>query len=123
MALADHPVFACGVSPVPDDFDRVKALSVPTECRIKEAAARCHRIMAAFHDAARTPSAKMSIISEIQDIATWVEDVGMEPGEVDEHVIRAVEAALLARYGPELGPRLIRMFDEISRECRPSVII
>lgn len=50
--------------------------------------------------------------SEVQAMAGRVGEIGVKPGEADGHILRPVEAELLARYGHELGPRLTRMFLE-----------
>ena len=77
-----------------------------TEHQLERAVALCIDIMNRFHDGPRSPLKSASMTLAVQSVANWVSGLGLEPGQGDELMLRRVEAALLSRYGHELGCRL-----------------
>lgn len=86
---------------------------VPTERQLQETVARCVGIMVYFHnDPERTQRTKERMVAEVQVVAGWVVEMGLDHRQTDERVLCPVEAELIARYGHEVGPRLNRLFLE-----------
>jgi len=81
-----------------------------TERQVQRTVALCMSIMNRYHDGRRSPQAKAAMVSEVQAVAAWVLDLDLDPGRIDERILRPVRAALVARYGHELGTRFEREF-------------
>ncbi len=54
--------------------------------------------------------ATIKMVAETQAHAAWIWDLGMRPDETIGHILRPVEAELIARYGHDVGGRLNREF-------------
>ena len=98
--------------PIPAGFPGAPEVTLPTDRQIQETIARCVSTMVYFHNAERTPRSEDLMAAEVQVVAGWVEEMALGPREADELLLRPVEAELVQRYGPELGPRLGRIFRE-----------
>jgi hypothetical protein len=86
------------------------ARALVTERQAQEIVARCISVLVAYHNGERTPEATAMMVVKVQAVAVWVDELGFSIGETDEHVLRPVEAELLARYGHEAGVRISREF-------------
>jgi len=76
---------------------------VATARQIQETIDFCVATMVRFQDARRTRHTTIQMIAETQAHAAWILDLGMQSGETAERIFRPIEAALIARYGPEVG--------------------
>ncbi len=81
-----------------------RALS--TERQVQEIITHCTSILVAYHNGERTPEATAMMVTKVQAVAIWVDELDFSIGETDEQVLRPVEAQLLARYGHEAGVRI-----------------
>jgi len=79
---------------------------MPTENQVRETVAQCLDTMTRYYSGQRTRQSTVLMIAEVQAHAAWVAEMGLEPCEVVDRVLRPVEAELTARYGCELGTRL-----------------
>jgi hypothetical protein len=76
---------------------------------LQEAIARCVSIMVFYKHSDRTPRSLGLMTAEIRTVARTVE--GMANSDVGELAVdRQVESELMARYGHEVGPRLLADF-------------
>ena len=82
------------------------------EGEVRETIARCVSIIVYYHNCGRTQQTTTAMVDDIQVVAGLV--AGQELGirQIDERILRPVEAELLARYGHELGFRLNKEFVE-----------
>lgn len=87
-------------------------VTLSTERQIEETVARCVGVMVYYHNAGRAPGAAGLMTAEVQSLAACFAEMGLKPSEAEARVHRPVEAELAARYGPELGPKLGRLFRE-----------
>ena len=81
-----------------------------TERQISQTIERCVAAMVRYHDRARSPEADVRMITEVQVVAGFVEELGLAIGEIGERIVRPVEDELVGRYGREDGPRLAARF-------------
>ena len=81
-----------------------------TEREIQETLARCVSIMVFYHQGNRSNNSRDLMVAEVQTLAAWVGDLGLDDGVVTDHILRPMETEMLARYGPEVGPRLAAAF-------------
>ncbi len=77
---------------------------------IEERIARCVSIIVKYHDQSRTRQSTLWMVGEVQTVANEIAALDLKIREVDEQLFRSVEAALIARFGPELGVRLTAEF-------------
>ncbi len=81
-----------------------------TERQIQETVARCVSTMVYYHNCERSHPSNERMTVEVQVIAGFVEEWKLKPTEVNRRVIRPLEVNLIARFGHELGPRLLLEF-------------
>ncbi len=88
----------------------------------QEAVARCVSILVFYQNSERTPHSPGLMRSEIRAVAAMIAATA-RPGEDPDRVDLPVRAELVARYGPELGPRLFENFLEAygSRRRGPGI--
>lgn len=80
------------------------------ERQLHEAIARCVAIMVFYKNGERTPDSPARMAAEIRAVAGQVTGMGWPEGEAEWRVVRPVERELMARYGHELGPRIVADF-------------
>jgi hypothetical protein len=80
------------------------------ERQLLEAIARCVSIMVYYHNSERTRDSQARMAAEVRGVARQVAEMGVPVEEVDRRVGRPVELELMARYGHELGPRMVADF-------------
>lgn len=81
-----------------------------TERQTLETVARCVSTMVFYHNGDRTGADREPMSSEVRLIAGFVAEWDLDADETEGLIIRPVEAELIARYGREIGPRLVREF-------------
>ncbi len=85
---------------------------MPTDRQIDETIARCVSTMVYLHASGQKARAFDQAAAEIQLIAAWIREMGLEDSEVQDRILDPLEEELCNRYGPELGPRLLGVFLE-----------
>jgi hypothetical protein len=86
------------------------------ERQLQEAIARCVSIMVSYLNTEQTPDSADRMATEIRSEARKVAGMG---DEADRLGFRPIEIELMARFGPELGPRVV---SEFMRICHPSPV-
>jgi hypothetical protein len=96
-----------------------------TQRQLQETAGRCVSAMISYHNSGRSEKVHDRMVAEVQMIAGFLEELGLDRGEIDRRIILPVEAELIARYGQVAGSRLAIQFVEgfesldIPRDRRP----
>lgn len=90
------------------------ATGMTDERQLQETIARCVSILVFYRNTEQTPDSTDRMAAEIR--SELREFAGMKT-EVDRLVFRPIELELMARFGPEMGPRVVSEFLSI---CHPS---
>jgi hypothetical protein len=80
------------------------------ERQVRETVARCVSIIVYYHNCGRAPKTTTAMIADVRAVADLVARLELGTDEIDELILRPVEAELRARYGHELGFRLNNEF-------------
>ena len=91
-------------------------MGMTDERQLRETIARCVSIVVFYHNTERTPDSAERMAAEIRSVARAVAGMG---DEADQLVFRPIEIELMARFGPELGPRVVSEFLSI---CHPGPV-
>ncbi len=86
--------------------------------QIRETVARCVSTMVFYHNGERSRDTAELMTVEIQVIAGFVEEWGFDAAEINARVFRPVESELIARYGHEVGPRMLGEFIDAFESVR-----
>jgi hypothetical protein len=78
-----------------------------TERQVQETIGRCVSAMVDYHDNGR---ASERMVAEVQLVAGFVEELDLSMGGANWRIIGPVEDELIARFGREIGARLIAEF-------------
>jgi hypothetical protein len=81
-----------------------------TDRQIQEIVARCVSTLVFYHNSERSREADEQMAAEVQVIAGFVKELGLDVADVDKRIIRPVEFELIDRYGHEVTPRLFGEF-------------
>jgi hypothetical protein len=84
-----------------------------TARQVEEIISRCVSAMVFYNLCDRSRDVDRRMIAEVRLIAGWAKKLGFGRGDVVEQIIRPVEVQLIARYGHELGPRLVAQLVDI----------
>lgn len=71
---------------------------------------QCIATVARYHQSGRALEKAERMAAEVQLIAGFVLELGLNANEIEETIIRPVEASLMSRYGHEVGPRHVNEF-------------
>ena len=80
--------------------------------QIQETVAWCVSTVVLYHNSARIDGAAGQLADEAGAIAGFVEMMGLDSGAAERQIVRPLRDELTARYGHELGPRLLAAFTD-----------
>ena len=93
-----------------------------TDRAIQETFARGVSIMVYYHQDGRVKSNRELMIAEIQNLAAHVADLDLKDHEIADRFLLPMQAEMVGRFGPEIGPRLastfLRAFEGSARVLR-----
>jgi hypothetical protein len=86
--------------------------------QVRETVARCVSTMVYYHNSERCRETAGQMAAEVQVIAGFVEEWGFDAAKINARVFRPVEDELIARYGHEVGPRMLGEFIDAFESIR-----
>jgi hypothetical protein len=89
--------------------------------QVREAMELCASAVERFHASGAGDRQSEILFAEFQVVAAWTVEMGLDLARVEDLILRPLEAALFARYGHEVTPRIfarcLRAFDELYTEA------
>jgi hypothetical protein len=92
------------------DGEEARSTTMTDERQLQEATARCVGVMVFYQHSERTRDSLARMGSEIRQVAERIAGMGLTEDKIEREVVRTVEFELMARYGHELGPRIVADF-------------